>query len=141
MINWVLEFWGNTYFAVLCYWMPMVVCFVGYILRTNENYQEDVKNRNEYQEYVEAKEKFESMLMSEEDFRRLYPEKNHWNLPSYRPTDTYGSLLGRALLTIVPIANIFAAIFDVSPKLFRNLFDWISKVFDTPIVPPPPEHT
>ena len=132
MINWILEFWGNPYLAILCYWMPLVVCFIGYILRTNENYQKDIANRDAYESYQLAKVKVECDEMKDEDFKQLYPKSDYCY--SYTPTDTYGSLLGRALLTIVPIANIFAAIFDVSPKLFQNLFDWISKVFNTPIV-------
>lgn len=56
----------------------------------------------------------------------------------YMPTDTIGTLLGRGLVSIVPVANLLAATFDIGPKLFANFFKWIGRVFDQPLVPKKP---
>jgi hypothetical protein len=53
----------------------------------------------------------------------------------YVPSLTVGVILGRALLTIIPVANLFAAIFSVGPKVFGDFFRFIGRVFDQPIVP------
>lgn len=56
----------------------------------------------------------------------------------YSPTDTIGSLIGRALVSFIPIGNLWAAMFDVSPEFFGRIFEWIGKVFDQPLVPAKP---
>lgn len=53
----------------------------------------------------------------------------------YLPTDTIGSLIGRAIVTIIPVGNLLAATFDIGPKIFANFFEWIGRVFDQPLVP------
>ncbi len=57
----------------------------------------------------------------------------------YRPTDTLGSLIGRALVTMLPVGNLLAAIFDLSPEVFGKFFEWIGKVFNQPLVPDLPD--
>lgn len=54
---------------------------------------------------------------------------------SYCPTDTIGTLIGRAIVSIIPIANLWAAIFSLAPDFFGDLFNYIEKVFDKPLVP------
>lgn len=56
------------------------------------------------------------------------------NEKHYSPTDTIGTLIGRGLASIIPVANLWAASFDVAPKLFTSFFTWIGKVFDVPLV-------
>lgn len=53
----------------------------------------------------------------------------------YFPTDTIGTLIGRALVSALPIANLWGALFDLAPVVFRKTFDWISTIFDQPLVP------
>lgn len=53
----------------------------------------------------------------------------------YYPNETIGRLIGRAVVTIVPVANLWAAAFDVAPRLFSGVFDWIGRVFNQPLVP------
>lgn len=57
------------------------------------------------------------------------------NFSDYRPTDTVGSLIGRAVVTVIPVANIWAAAFDVSPKMFGKFFGFLDRVFNQPLVP------
>lgn len=54
---------------------------------------------------------------------------------TYYPTDTIGTLIGRALVSIVPLANVCAAAFDLAPEVFGRFFDWIGRVFNQPLVP------
>lgn len=57
----------------------------------------------------------------------------------YRPTDTMGSLIGRAVVSVLPIGNLLAAIFDLSPEVFGKFFEWLRAVFDQPLVPDLPD--
>ncbi|MCU9931067.1 hypothetical protein OFL77_27425, partial [Escherichia coli] len=56
--------------------------------------------------------------------------------PQYYPTDTIGDIIGRAIVSILPIANLWAASFDLAPKIFSRFFDAIAKAFSQPLVPP-----
>ena len=63
-------------------------------------------------------------------------KKNRETDPNhYYPTDTLGHVIGRIVASIMPIANIWAAIVDLGPKVFSSFFEWIGKVFDMPLVP------
>lgn len=53
----------------------------------------------------------------------------------YHPTDTVGDIVGRAIITIIPIGNLWAAAFNVAPEVFGRFFNWLGKVFDQPLVP------
>lgn len=53
----------------------------------------------------------------------------------YYPTDTIGTLIGRGLLTVIPLANVCAAVFDLAPEVFRKFFEWLERVFSQPLVP------
>lgn len=57
----------------------------------------------------------------------------------YSPTDTLGTLIGRGFVTIIPLANVCAAVFDLAPEVFGRFFDWISRVFNVPLVPDLPD--
>lgn len=53
----------------------------------------------------------------------------------YIPTDTVGTLIGRGVASVVPVANLLAAVFAVAPQLFGRFFRTISRVFNQPLVP------
>lgn len=52
----------------------------------------------------------------------------------YHPSITVGTLIGRAVLSAVPVANLIAGIFDVAPHVFGNFLDWLGRVFSVPLV-------
>ena len=115
MIDSILSYWANPWIAFFLYWLPLSLCTVGYTLRTFENYYKDVTNRDEYE-----KEK----------------SKNPESMAAYySPTDTIGTLIGRAIVTIVPICNLWASVFDISPRLFGKLIRQIELIFNQPLVP------
>ena len=114
MINWIVDFsietaTFNSIFGICLYWMPFLLCVTGYTVRTVRNFQRDRKARAE----------------KESDRSASY----------YSPTDTIGDLIGRALISVLPIGNLWAALFDVSPMVFEKLFLWISEAFNQPLVP------
>jgi len=94
--------------GIILYWMPATICSVGYFLRTLKNYRHDIVSREE---------------ASRND-----------NL-NYRPTDTIGTLIGRGLVSTIPVCNLFAAVFDVAPSMLGRFFGFIGRVFDQPLVP------
>jgi hypothetical protein len=57
------------------------------------------------------------------------------NERNYYPTDTLGSLIGRGIVSVFPIVNIWAALFDLAPVVFGKAFKWIGKIFNQPLVP------
>lgn len=104
----------NSILGICLYWVPVSLCVVGYTLRTARNLRTDVIKRKE----------FEDNLCKDTPLH-LY----------YTPTDTIGSLIGRAFVSLMPVANIWAAMFDVAPEMFGKLFKWIELVFNQPLVP------
>lgn len=61
--------------------------------------------------------------------------KNRDGIDTYYPDLTIGVIIGRALVSIIPIANLWAAVFDVAPKVFNQFFKLIGRVFNQPLVP------
>jgi len=57
------------------------------------------------------------------------------NNERYTPTDTIGDLVGRGVVTLIPVANIWAATFDVAPEVFKRFFKLLGEIFDKPLVP------
>ena len=121
-ITWVLENWLTGWMGLFLYWLPLSLCVVGYTIRTFENFHKDIEARERYLNYLNAKK-------NEEPFVNA----NSY----YTPTDTIGTLIGRALVSLMPVANLWAGIFDVSPRMFSRLISLVEKTFNIPLVPEP----
>jgi len=67
-------------------------------------------------------------------FKRYRDCREKRDAGAYFKSDTLGTLIGRTIVTICPIANLFAAIFDLGPRLFGSFFRVIGEVFDQPLV-------
>lgn len=113
MFDYLMQQRFNGFLAIWLYWLPLALCAFGYTLRTGRNYRKDVQTRDDT---ANAAAKY------------------------YTPTDTIGTLIGRAVVTVLPIANTWAAAFDIGPMLFGKLFNWLGRVFDQPLVPKKPEY-
>jgi hypothetical protein len=113
--NWILTFDFTSWMGFGLYWLPLSLCACGYMVRTWVNYQKDVAARDKAERE-----------MSDADRERV---------TSYRPTDTVGTLIGRGIVASIPVANLWAACFDVAPWMLSSVFDWFSRVFDQPLVP------
>lgn len=105
MMNWVLGLWANKWIALGMYWLPFAFCAVGYLIRTARNFAKDRA-------------------------LRVTP-----GALFYHPTDTLGTLIGRGFVTVLPVANLCAAVFDLAPEVFGRFFSWIGRVFNQPLVP------
>lgn len=109
-MNWIIERtpeW-NSWMALFLYWMPLALCTYGYSVEFVQKYRKELQSRAK----AEADEK---------DY--------------YFPSLTLGWIVGHVVLALMPIANMFAAVFDVAPKVFGDLFEWIGKALDIPLVP------
>lgn len=129
--NWLLGFQFTGLMGITLYWIPLLLCLIVYTLRTLANYYSDVSRRTEYDEFnIKLRKELDETVPSG-DVRRLYQAKSK----DYNPTDTLGSLIGRGIVTMMPIVNIWAAIFDCAPQLFSGIFKWIDRIFNQPLVP------
>lgn len=55
----------------------------------------------------------------------------------YTPTDTIGTLIGRGIISVVPVANLCAAAFDLAPDMLSGFINRLAKIFNQPLVPKP----
>jgi hypothetical protein len=114
--TWVMNFDFTSWMGFGLYWVPASICACGYTLRTWANYQTDIKDKDRDEAEKDA-------------------ESTNHRVKFYSPTDTLGALIGRGLVTVLPVSSCRAASFDVAPRLFSSLFTAIGKVFDQPLVP------
>jgi len=108
-MNWILSHlpaW-NSWLALLLYWLPLVLCAYGYTVRGVSKYREELTDRR----------------------------KHEATGAYFHPQLTVGHIVGHVLLAASPIANLFAATFDVAPEVFGDFFSWMGKVLDQPLVP------
>jgi hypothetical protein len=128
--SYLLTNWMTGWLGMLLYWLPLSICFVGYTLRTMENFQKDVLERDRYIKSEKLREE-----LSSDDFNDYIRKNRDEYVSYYHPTDKIGTLIGRALVSITPVANIWAGMFDVAPRLFHRLIERIEKIFNAPLVP------
>jgi hypothetical protein len=96
MIDWILKFEWNGMIGILLYWVPALFCVVFYTIRTAEGYMTDRRKRDEA------------------DGSRDNPLGKF-----YVPRETIGGILGRALVSVIPVANIWAAL-TCRPRCLRG---------------------
>lgn len=99
----------TTMWGILLYWLPLAFCAFGYVVRTADNVQKDLEARDKHEKAG--------------------------TIDRYVPTDTIGTLIGRAIVSLLPVANLLAACFDVGPKIFGKFFAVLGRVFNQPLVP------
>jgi len=111
MIDWITEA-ANWYMTglmgVILYWVPVAICLWGYTLRNIEEVREDKKKRQEYL-----------------DHQRSY----------YNPSVTTGTLLGRYIVSFVPVLNLGICAFDLLWEILEGFFIRIAAIFNRPLVP------
>lgn len=113
MIQWSAEFcrdtvYFNSLFGFLLYWVPVGICAAGFTIRTLSNCAKEVKIREEYEKH-----------------KRDY----------YEPEETIGRIIGRVIVTFIPIANLGMAVFDFGWGFINGLIKFLSQVFNQPLVP------
>lgn len=111
MITWLTHLRIGGGLALGIYWLPLAICLVGYTLRTVRHYRQDVAVRAA----LDA----------------AHPGEPGW----YQPTDTIGTLIGRAAIAAVPCANLIVVIVDLGPHAIGAVIDWCGRAFAVPLVP------
>lgn len=109
-MNWqavLADFSPNNLLALYLYWFPLVICLVGYPIRLVWRVKEDLSRRREAAAQGVA----------------------------YFPSITVGSILGMVLLSFVPLINLMAAAFDLTPSMLPKVCGWFRDVLDIPLVP------
>lgn len=109
-MNWqalFTDFSPNNLLALYLYWFPLGICLVGYTVRLVCLVKKDLANR-----------------------REAAVPGNH-----YFPSVTVGSILGMVLLSFVPLVNLMAAVFDLTPWMLPKVCDWFRDLLDIPLVP------
>lgn len=86
------------------YWLPMILCFIGYTGRT----------------WYQVKE-----------LKR--PKKDNYDYSRVPPL-TVGTIIGRILLSTIPLVNIIALVFGLSYDMVSKAGSWISKVLNFELV-------
>ena len=86
------------------YWLPMVLCFIGYTGRTWYQVQELKRSKD-----------------------------NKFDYPRVPPL-TVGSLVGRVLLSVIPIVNIIALVFGLSYDMVNKAGTWIGNILSFELV-------
>lgn len=109
-----IHFYKENFFSYF-YLIPAVICLIGYSLLTWKNYQSD-KTRREETRKVD---------------KNGRPERNY-----YTPTDHVNDLVKRFLITIIPIVNCLAVIFDIGPDLYEIFYQRFKKFLERPLVKP-----
>lgn len=98
----------NGWIALLLYWVPIVLCAIGYSVSVVRQYKQDRSGR-------------------------AHADENpKWN---YYPTLKLGDIFGYAFLTVCPLVNLLMVIFDVGAPMIREFFERLRSVLDIPLVP------
>ena len=113
IIHWCVQFCTdtvqfNSIFGFVLYWIPVAICAIGFTLRTIKNCSKEVAHRKQY-----------------EEGKTSY----------YDPEETIGRIIGRFIITFIPIANLGIAVCDFGADFVNGFFTWIGRVFDQPLVP------
>ena len=109
-MNWIIEHtpaW-NSWMAILLFWMPMALCAYGYTVEFVQKYRKELRDR----------------AKAEADSKTYYA-----------PELTVGWIVGHAMLSVMPMVNLFMAVFYVAPMVFGDFFEWVGKALDFPLVP------
>ena len=108
MIDYVLTFEFNSLLGLLLYWVPLVLCVIGYSAKTWRDYREELT-------------------------RRADCVKTNY---SYFPNLTLGVVLGRVFSSVVPGFNILALVFSVGGPMLTSVFRFFGSVLRIPLVQP-----
>jgi hypothetical protein len=108
MIDYVLTFQLNSVLGLLLYWLPLVLCVIGYTVRTWKDYNYELERR-------------------EQSVKDRY---------TYYPNLTLGVVVGRIFSSVVPVFNILALVFSIGGPMLRSIAEFVHTVFSMPLVRP-----
>lgn len=115
----ISNFYNSIYFEIILYWIPVMICLLGYTYKTYQNYLLAIKRRD----------------LSNGEFLTLLGEKIKVSNINYYKTDTYGMIVLRIVFSFTPGLNIVVIFFDHIPKILGKYFNAFIDFLDSPIVP------
>lgn len=101
LINLVTNVHLNSTLGICLYWIPVVVCLIGYCIDFRNFYKSDLEN-----------------------YQKSY----------YDPKLTIGAILGRLVLSFVPVCNLFIAVTRHIWRIIYRILDHFDFVLNIPII-------
>lgn len=106
ILNFITSFDWHSSTAIIFYWVPVVLCVVGFLF----------------------------------DFREMYKiDLNNYQAEYYIPKLTVGAIVGRMVLSFVPICNFIASIrhaFTLITDIIATFSEWLN----IPLIRHKPKH-
>ena len=94
--NYITNFEFNSHLGILLYWIPLIVCAIGYTMRTWANVQKDLNQREKAEE-----DELINQSLPQEDRRRHIQA-------FYHPKETIGHVLGRIFVSVMPVVSLIS---------------------------------
>jgi hypothetical protein len=101
-------------------------CLVGFSIMTYNDYNRDCENKQKEKAFLTLL----NAATTVSDKEKV--KKDHFYV--YSPTITYRMILSRFILSIIPVANMLAAVMFVTPSLFRKAYSRLKVLLNTPLV-------
>jgi amino acid permease len=109
IISFVTNVELNSLMGFYLYWAPTLYCLVFYFVRTVVNYRVD---KEQHEKYLKD------------------PRTNY-----YSPSENVGGIVGRIVVSFLPVVNIWCALFDLTPDVVTRFTKYIGNLLDIPLVP------
>ena len=116
--------WFTTYLNWF-YYVPLAFCAIGVPLRFITVGRQDVVAPRARTEWVAP----------EPDPANPNAWRPNNTRPSYYPKLTVGYMVGRVILSVIPVANLWYAAFHILPFLLTDFLATLEKWFDKPLFP------
>ena len=97
MIDYILNFQFNTWLALGLYWVPLVLCLIGYSVRSWKEYQDDIAS--------------------------IYAATQTHQYGSVHGDLTVGLVLRRLLNSVTPGLNLLCLIFSIGYSMLRSIVE------------------
>lgn len=118
--NWtpdfILNFEFNSWLGLGLYWLPLVVCAVGYALRIASGLRKDYEAR-------EGRDR-----------------SDDWVNRTYNPDITLGYIVWRVIVTVCPVVNLWSVITDIGGELLGKALTALDQFFRIPLIPDTKHH-
>lgn len=122
----IFHFWEMNTLNAFLYYVPAFLCLVFYFGKS----------------VLEFKKDFDARAGGR--IKTLDPKKaNSYDRQvalDYVPHITYGTLLGRFVLSLLPVANLWLTVTEVMWTYITNIMEFFQEFFNKPIVPDTAEH-
>lgn len=113
----VINFQFTSWVGFWLYWIPLALCAVYFFIQCAIDYWRDAAARS----------------------GNDGPNKTA-TTTIYLPRLKIGTIVGRAIASICPVVNLWAAIFDAAPFFIGHVGTWLEEMLDIPLIPDSETH-